>query len=61
MSEEGVQTWGNKSVLWYVVHEEVAGITGGEAPGGAWLSLRQDRNTPGAYAAGMLKLQPSVS
>jgi hypothetical protein len=61
MAEEGAQTLGYKSELEYVVHEEVAGMTAGEAPGGAWLSPRQERNTPGAYAAGMLKPQPCVS
>jgi hypothetical protein len=47
------------------VHDDVAGIGGAAAvpcdPGSIWLSLRHDKNTPGAYAAGMLNAQPSVS
>jgi hypothetical protein len=47
--------------LVYVVQDEVAGMTAGELPGGSWLSPRQDENSPGLYAAGMLNAQPWVS
>ena len=48
--------------LVYVVQDEVAGMTGGELPGGgSWLSLRQDENSLGLYAAGMLNALPWVS
>jgi len=44
-----------------VVHEDVAGMTGGELPGGSWLSPSHTVNSLGAYEAGMLKKQPWVS
>lgn len=43
--------------LVYVMHDEVAGITGA-APGGAWLSPRHEVNWLGAYEAGMLNAHP---
>jgi len=44
--------------LEYVVHKEVEGMTGLLTPAGCWLSPRQERNSLGAYAAGMLNEQP---
>jgi hypothetical protein len=50
----------NKELV-YVVHDEVAGVTTGEFPAGAWLSPRQAENSFGLYAAGILKKHPSTS
>jgi hypothetical protein len=55
-----MRTLAYKRELVYVVHDEDAGMTG-SPPAGFWLSPRQELNSFGLYAAGMLKLQPWVS